>query len=176
MHKILRTILLIGVPILFSYILVNTFKPQRVSPSTNQEVSSTLFKGITLNNAGVFLYTNDYKNRYLFAANTTIVNPVSSVELDSFFSTLLQYNKEGICTVIRTTDLPLDSDLYLALKSKNRVSENLFYMACPIFTKGGALAGYLSEVFENNGNGVVIHLQKLKYYTKIVEYNLQSIL
>lgn len=58
------------------------------------------------------------------------------------------------------------------VKSKYRVRENLFYIACPIFTKGGALAGYLSEVFENKGNGIVIYLQKLTYYTKIVEYNL----
>lgn len=183
MHKNLKTTLMIGIPILLSCTLVKVFKPNTTNVNLNsredvkyEAIVNSLFQDVPLEEAGVFLYTSNYKTRYLFATNTKILNPISNVEHDSFFPTLLKYNKDGICTVIRTSDLPSDSSLYSALDSKSQISNDHFYMACPIFTKGGILAGYLSQVFVNTTNGVVANLQKLKHYTKIIEFNLQNII
>ena len=56
----------------------------------SEEITVKLFENITLDSAGVFLYTKDYKTRYLFIANTSIVNPISNVDEDSFFPTLFK--------------------------------------------------------------------------------------
>lgn len=177
MHKILKSIFILLMFGLFTAMSINLLTDSINSKSkvSYEKISNSLLKDVSLESAGVFLYTSNYKTRYIFAANTDILNPVVDIENDSFFPTLLQYNKKGVCTIIKTTNLPTDSSLYIVLKEKGNISDNWFYIACPIFTQRGNLAGYLSQVFENDDQ-ISVYVQQVNYYTRIVENNLKNIL
>ena len=150
-----------------------------LSEFVNKEIN-TLIENSDFKSIAVFLYTSEYKKRYLLASNTEIINAFSNVETDGFFSELLDRNKLNLCTIIETTKLPPDSELYKVLTIKNLTQENYFYMACPLYipsenVKDSKLIGYTSTVVSREKIGLVSTLYNLRYHTKVIARYLNTL-
>lgn len=125
--------------------------------------------------AGVFLYTFDYKSRYLLASNTFIINKWSDVENDSFFSLLLSYQKKKLCYITQTSRLPKGSSLEKALSTKKLISDDIYYMACPIHGSSGNLLGYLSFVVKGDNRDILSAFSELLFETKLIETRVRNL-
>ena len=134
MHKILKKLLIFGLPLLLVFALVFKIKPYSFRLSFGKDYSAeTVLKNVDLTNVAVFLYDNTYESRYLITSDVQILNPVVNIKEDSFFPTLLQYHSQDLCFVGRTINLPKDSSLYKVFNKKDNLGPNWIYISCPIF-------------------------------------------
>ena len=167
---ILCLVLSIGAAAITDSILKTRPVPNRqeLTEGISKTVIDELLEDLSFESVAIFLYTGDYRIRYLLASTVDISNPYTVIQGDYYYTDLLERNKRNICTIVPTMKVPQTSKLYDSLKANNRVKPGVFYGSCPIFTSKGFLIGYISTVIERDEIGLVENLQTLKFYSIIV--------
>lgn len=110
----------------------------------------------------VFFYTDEYRYRevYITRSSTALQNPRQEVT-EEFYVRLLNYHKNGNCYSAKTSDIDPISVVYKNLEGINEVSDNIFYISCPIYV-GDTLVGYIGGLSKNTDDILVSEYLTLK--------------
>lgn len=146
---------------------------KELTEGISKTVIQELLDDLSFESVAIFLYTGDYKIRYLLASTVPIANPYTVIVGDDYYTQILERNKRNICTIIPTLRIPSESKLWESLNYNNRIQDGYFYGACPLFTSEGLLIGYISTVIERESIGLVENLQTLKFYSIIMSEELE---
>ena len=124
----------------------------------------------------VFLYSSEYTSRYLVASsNDTLILPLQIIKDGSVYQHMLEHHLEKLCYSTNTTELEENGDLYKTLEKFGHLSENKYYLSCPLY-KGKSLIGYVSMVVEREDSNILPSYLELKYLQKHIEYTIGEIL
>ncbi len=157
---------------LFTYITYN--KEKNVLNDNTFITLSKFSQGkLELDNTILWRYSDDNSKRIFMSGTKDLPADFLTVDITTSptYQTILLYHKENLCYITRVTELPEQSVLRLNIIDRNtELSDinNVFYIACPIY-KQDKLSGYVSSVFTNNGNGIVIYLQHIRLLKNLLE-------
>lgn len=97
---------------------------------------------------GVFLYTENYTYKYLIVDKGMHKGPKSvPLENDAFYQTALRYHRQGLCYIVHTVDISMDTRLYTTLYNHDEIRLHNYVTTCPILIKN-ELAGYVLGVVD----------------------------
>lgn len=122
----------------------------------------------------VFLYHNEYTERYQFVTSGDQVLGGVSIDSDPAYVSALNLHRSGECYVNNTEMMP-DGKLKTILITNNLVATHNYYISCPIVISD-SLAGYVSSVFHEEKAGVFVHYNNFKIVRNIIEDKLETLL
>ena len=167
--KLLTKIAIVA-PLFLFFIYLSTIVKPRIDTDIALKIKEqipVMLDEENIQEFSVFLYSNNYTERYLLTSITEIVNPFSTVTGDKFFEKNLDYHKNKLCMFIPTQNLPVDSELHQVLKQKNYLEDGLYYLSCPIFQGGNIennrLLGYISAIVDERLQASYAYIAKGKY-------------
>lgn len=128
-------------------------------------------KGSTFTNTILWRYNASYTKR--FYVSGTSDSPSSflpaPIEGNRQYQRMLLYHKQNLCYLTRVVDMEESSLLKgIIAKRDDTTNPNLFYISCPIY-KGKVLYGYISSVFTNDSNAVIIYVSRMELLKSLIE-------
>lgn len=131
----------------------------------DQSFDSVLYK------YSIFFYLDDFSKRVSFL-NYPVENKVNNksqiIKHDVFYEEMLTNHKEDICFVKNTTLIPKSSDIYVRLKIKGDITQQNYYISCPLFLNN-SLVGYLGGLYKNTSLPIYVSILPIKNAATVIE-------
>ena len=117
-------------------------------------------------------YDDDYNRRVFVASTNNLKSRIyQAVDIsgEEVYQRMLLYHNSDICYSTKVHNLK-DTDKLKQIISVHHdvLDPNLHYVACPVFNKEGKLQGYVSSLFNEQGNHVVAYHSLIKLIARMI--------